>query len=357
MVRKETNISVVTAAERRILEAFKKNHNVVLSISGGKDSICMSDITIKTMQKYNIAFSRLLVVFFDEEAMYPDVIELVKKWRLQFLSLGAKFLWFCMPIRHYNCCNRLANDESFYCWEPGKESVWVREMPSFAIRNHAKFKIGMTYQEFASRAFKDICQLIGLRTSESLQRRMAVLNKKKVDKTFYPIYDWADKDVWLYIRNNNLEIPKTYLYLYKCGVSKNKLRISQFFSIDTIKTLPKLLEFYPEMYERVIRREPNADLVLLYWNTSMFRSGGQNKDFKIDVDWKTKLAVELKRATSNQDAYPGYRVAKELSQHCSSNTTQKTYMNIYNVLVAGDPKNRSNRSIMFRIKRENYGKL
>ena len=64
------------------------------------------------------------IFFFDEEAMYPDVIELVKQWRLKFLSLGARFLWFCMPIRHYNCCNRLANDESFYCWEPGKEEVW-----------------------------------------------------------------------------------------------------------------------------------------------------------------------------------------------------------------------------------------
>lgn len=349
MIKKETNISVVDAAQRRVLAAFQQNQEVIMSISGGKDSICMSDVVINTMQKYNIAFNRLLVIFFDEEAMYPDVIELVKQWRLRFLSLGAKFLWFCMPIRHYNCCNRLSNDESFYCWEPGKEAVWCRPMPPFAIRNHAKFKLGMTYQEFAGNAFKDACQMIGVRASESLQRKMAIINKKSFNK-FYPLYDWTDKDVWLYISRHGLDIPKTYIYLYKCGVTKNKLRISQFFSIDTIRTLPKLLEFYPDLYERVIKREPNADLVMMYYNTSMFRSGKQDKDFQIDHDWKAKLSVEMKRAAANPDNYPGYKVAKILISHTNEKTPAKIFRDIYNVLVAGDPKNRAKRAIMYNIK-------
>lgn len=349
MIRKELNIDVVHAAERRVLEVFKNHREVVMSISGGKDSICMSDIVIKTMQKYDISFSRLMVVFFDEEAMYPDVIELVKKWRLKFLSLGAKFLWFCMPIRHYNCCNRLANDESFYCWEPGKEDVWCREMPSFAIRNHAQFKIGMSYQEFSNNAFKDVCQMIGLRANESLQRKMATLNKRDVMK-FYPIYDWKDKDVWLYIKRNDLEIPITYIYLYKCGVTRNKLRISQFFSIDTIRTLPKLLEFYPELYERVIRREPNADMVIMYWNTSMFRNSGQDKDFHVEHDWKAKLAEEMKKASANPSNYPGYIEAKRLLSNVTNETYAKVYQDIYNVLMAGDPKRRAYRAILFSIK-------
>lgn len=349
MIRKELNIDVVHAAERRVLEVFKNHREVVMSISGGKDSICMSDIVIKTMQKYDISFSRLMVVFFDEEAMYPDVIELVKKWRLKFLSLGAKFLWFCMPIRHYNCCNRLANDESFYCWEPGKEDVWCREMPSFAIRNHAQFKIGMSYQEFSNNAFKDVCQMIGLRANESLQRKMAILNKRDVMK-FYPIYDWKDKDVWLYIKRNDLEIPITYIYLYKCGVTRNKLRISQFFSIDTIRTLPKLLEFYPELYERVIRREPNADMVIMYWNTSMFRNSGQDKDFHVEHNWKAKLAEEMKKASANPSNYPGYIEAKRLLSNVTNETYAKVYQDIYNVLMAGDPKRRAYRAILFSIK-------
>ena len=73
MFQKTLNISVVDAAERRVLEAFNNNKLITLSFSGGKDSICMADIVVKTMQKYSIPFSRLIVIFFDEEAIYPDV--------------------------------------------------------------------------------------------------------------------------------------------------------------------------------------------------------------------------------------------------------------------------------------------
>ena len=235
MYIKELNCNVVEAAERRVYEAFQNNKTVAMSFSGGKDSICMSDIVIKTMQKYGISFARLMVIFFDEEAIYPDVEKIVLEWRSKFMSLGAKFYWFCLPIKHYNCCNKLENDESFICWEPGKESVWVRQMPKFAIRNHTAFRMGMSYQVFGEKIFKDIPQMVGLRMAESLQRRSAISRITK--STFiYPIYDWKDNDIWLYIQRTGLQIPMTYIYLYKVGVALNKLRISQFFSIDTIKS-------------------------------------------------------------------------------------------------------------------------
>ena len=179
MFQKELNISVVDAAERRVLEAFNNNKFVAMSFSGGKDSICMADVVVKAMQKYEIPFSRLMVIFFDEEAIYPDIEQITLQWRSKFMSLGAKFYWFCLPIKHYNCCNRLENDESFICWEHGKEDVWVRPMPKFAIRNHTSFKMGMTYQYFGEKIFKNIPQMVGLRMAESIQRRSAIASMTK----------------------------------------------------------------------------------------------------------------------------------------------------------------------------------
>ena len=49
MFEKELEINVVEAAERRILETFNRNQFVSMSFSGGKDSICMADMVIKTM--------------------------------------------------------------------------------------------------------------------------------------------------------------------------------------------------------------------------------------------------------------------------------------------------------------------
>ena len=356
MFVKELNINVIEAAERRILEAFNKNKVLAVSFSGGKDSICMCDVLIKTMRKYGIPFSRIMVVFFDEEAIYPDVEAIAMEWRSRFLALGAKFYWFCLPIKHFNCCNRLENDESFICWEPGKESVWVRPMPKFAIRNHSMFRMGMSYQTFGKKIFQSVPPMVGLRVAESIQRRQSIASIK-TSKFFYPIYDWRDNDVWLYIKLNNLNIPMTYIYLYKTGVPLNKLRISQFFSIDTIKTLPKVMEFYPDLYERIIRREPNADLVMLYWDTDMFRSSRQDKKFELDKDkdYCVILREAMKNATLHPDMYPGYKLAKKLYSIMSGKESPKTCHKIYQMLIAGDPKKRTYRSLIGDIYRDKGG--
>lgn len=354
MFQKTLDISVLEAAERRIVEAFNNNKYVSLSFSGGKDSICMADLVVKTMQKYSIPFSRLMVTFFDEEAIYPDVEQIVLQWRSRFLSLGAKFYWFCLPIRHYNCCNRLENDESFICWQPGKESVWVRQMPSFAIRNHKDFSMGMTYQYFGKKIFKTIPQMVGLRMAESVQRRRSIASMR-TSKFLYPLYDWKDSDIWLYIKLNRLDIPTTYIYLYKVGVPLNKLRISQFFSIDTIKTLPKVLEFYPDLYQRILRREPNADLVMLYWDTDMFRSSKQEQKFDLDKskDYREILKDAMMKAAQSPDMYPGYAVAKKLYARLSDKNSQKIFREVYQILIAGDPKRRTYRVVIGHLYEDN----
>lgn len=345
MITKEIKVNVVAAAERRIVDIFEKNKKVQMSFSGGKDSICLADMMIKTMQKFNISFSRLVVVFIDEEAIYPDVEKIVLQWRSKFLSLGASFLWFCLPVKHYNCCNRLANDESFICWDPAKQSVWIRPMPKFAIRYHDKFKQGDSYQTFLKRIFYKIPQVVGLRISESIQRRISIARRNEQnDNAFcYPIYDWRDNDIWLYIQRNNIEYPATYIYLYKVGVSLKRLRISQFFSIDTIKSLPKVLEFYPDLFMRVLNREPNADLVMLYYDTDMFRSSKQNNQFRTNKDYKALFIAEIAKAASAPDTYPGYKLAKRLYALMVDSTPAKVWQDAYQILVAGDPKRRTYR--------------
>ena len=72
--------------------------------------------------------------------------------------------------------------------------------------------------------------MIGLRMAESIQRRQSIASIR-ISTFLYPIYDWRDNDVWLYIKLNNLTIPMTYIYLYKTGVPLNKLRISQFLAL------------------------------------------------------------------------------------------------------------------------------
>ncbi len=345
-------VSVVEAAERRVLESFNDNKFIAMSFSGGKDSICMANVVINTMMKYNIDFSRLIVVFFDEEAIYPDFEQITLQWRSKFLSLGAKFYWMCLPIRHFNSVNKLANDESFYCWEQGKEDVWVRPMPKFAIRHHKDFRMGDSYQEFAKKMFRTIPQMVGLRMAESLQRRSSISSMRSKKSFVYPIYDWKDDDIWLYIQRNNLEIPVAYMYLYKVGVQRNRLRISQFFSVDTIRVLPKVMEFYPDLYDRIIRREPNAELVMLYWDTEMFRSSKQNRTHDAKKDYQKAFTEEMAKASKHPEMYPGYVQSKKLWIKAHENMNNNLYKRMYGILIAGDPKGRTYRAVMRDMKRD-----
>lgn len=352
------SLDVVQATEKRIVSYFDKNKICTFSFSGGKDSICLADVLVHTMRKYGISFSRLIVFFFDEEAIYPDVEQITMKWREKFLSLGAKFYWMCLPFKHFNCCNQLANDETFICWEPGKENVWVRPMPKFAIRNHKDFKMGMSYQIFSKRIFHDVCSIQGVRIAESVQRRSAISKRRALtskNMSVYPIYDWKDNDIWLYLKRYNVEYPQTYIYLYKVGVAKQRLRISQFFSIDTIKSLPKVLEFYPDLYERIIRREPNAELAILYYETSMFRSNKENTKFDKKIDYKTLLKETYKLALKDPDRYPGMRHMKKIWYRLNDTCSNKVFELTYNLLVGGDPKYRTYRSLVLHLKGNGYG--
>ena len=85
----------------------------------------------------------------------------------------------------------------------------------------------------------------------------------------FPIYDWTNNDVWLYLLREKW-IFRRYTCLWQSGTKKGQLRVSQFFSIDTAKSLVKMNEYYPDLMERIIRREPNAYLAALYWDSEMF---------------------------------------------------------------------------------------
>ena len=261
--RVASNVDIVTAARQRIKNVFSNGVPVYMSFSGGKDSLCLADLTLKLIQAGEIDPALLTVLFIDEEAIFDCIEETAKAWRKKFLLAGAKFQWWCIEVKHFNCLNELSSDETFVCWDRRKRDVWVRQPPPFAIRNHPLLKARVdNYQSFLPRVTRDGIMMTGVRAAESVQRLqyMAALGVggKGITNTntIYPIYDWKTIDVWLYLRNERVEIPKVYLQMYQVGVNRNQLRVSQFFSVDTVPVLVHLAEYDPALMERVLRREP-----------------------------------------------------------------------------------------------------
>ena len=349
---------VVTAAKKRIISLFDTGLNIVLSFSGGKDSIVLGDIVYNLLLQGKIKKEQLEVWFIDEEGMYDDVIELVKVWRRKFIEAGVVFKWFCLPVKHFNCLNTLEDEETFVCWDPLKKDCWIRPMPEFAIKDHPLLIPRKdNYQSWTTRVFHHTGQItiMGVRVSESVQRlRCAAVQRTIItdENKCKPIYDMTDKDVWLYIYKHNLDIPVAYENMYRTGTEINRLRISQFFSIDTAKSLVRMSEMYPDLMEKVTKREPNAYLCAMYWDTEMFgRNTKTRKKLESEKKDYKKLTYEL---LSNIDSLETEnkryiaRIYKRLLVTRSGLITEKTFKDIYESIIKGDPKQRSVRAVFMR---------
>ena len=348
----QSSIDVLTAARTRIKNAFANGCKIYLSFSSGKDSLCMASITYDLIQAGKIDPKQLIVVFIDEEGLYPSMVEAAERWRRLFLAVGAQFLWLCLPFKQVSVIDHLSMTESWITWEPGKESVWIRQPPPYAVMHspYLEYPGQMNYQTFCRAAFSDGIQMVGLRTSESLTRLGAVssMDPDKLGACFYPIYDWKDTDVWLYIRERGLEFPEIYMRLYEAGVKKNFLRLCAFFGDCGTQGLRWIAETDPQLWERIERREPNAYLVLLYWDSEMFRRSsekrrelegdGEAHDYRAMVE--DVLFTHTDRYTIPPDTLKQLKHWRTLFKKTYGIARNEHYKRMYEALLYGDPKNR-----------------
>ena len=348
----DSAINVLDAAKIRIKNAFSNGCKVYLSFSSGKDSACMANLTYDLIRAGEIDPKQLTVTFIDEEGLYPSMVEAAELWRKKFMGVGVPFLWFCLPFKQVSVIDHLSASESWITWEPGKEKEWMRDPPPYAIMRspYIQYPGQMNYQTFCGRAFADGIQMIGLRVSESLTRHQifARLDKDHLSGRFYPIYDWTDDDVWLYIKEHGVYFPEIYMRLYEAGVKKNQLRLCCFFGDMSTQGLRWVAETDPQLWERIQRREPNAYLVLLYWDSEMFRRSTAKRreleEQEPQKDYcalcKDMLFLHPERYTIAKDTLKKISSWKSLFVKSYGIATQKHYKKMYEGLLYGDPKQR-----------------
>ena len=360
VVKREGKRSVMEAAEKRIINAFSNGKKVYVSFSGGKDSLCLLGITLKLSAQGKIDSSLMIVEFIDEEAIFDCIERIVLEWRKKVLLAGGRFNWFCLEVKHFSCFNQLEEDESFICWDSTRKNVWVRKPPAFVIWKHPRLRNRIdTYQDFLMKHNSDGICITGVRMAESLQRSKYMTNSFSAKtglargNLVWPIYDWKDSDVWKYLYEEKIDIPEIYLYLYQTGSSLRDLRVSQFFSVDSAKSLVKMNEYYPELMDKIIQREPNAYLAALYWDSEMFRRSSKNRrkleaprDYKAEV---YKLLKEPRKNFSTKGTLKNAQWMIKVLVKYGHIIEAKVYKSIYDCLEGGDPKGRSRRAIITQI--------
>ena len=353
-------MNVVQAAYHRVLNAFANGVKVYLSFSAGKDSLCMAYITYSLIKSGKIDPKQLTVVFIDEEALYRSMEEMTLRWYKRFTSVGAAFDWYCLPFKQVSILRQLQNEESWITWEPGKEDAWVRQPPPWAIRSHPALHYPgeMNYQTFCCKALNDGIHLVGVRAAESIQRKKYI-SRSKMDGTaggmykVFPIYDWKDSDVWLFIKEHNLDFPEAYMDLYSVGQSKGNLRMCNYFAAESIAGLRQIAEIDPVLWAKIEKREPNAYLTLLYWDSEMFKRSTR-KRAKLEEGQEKKNYKGLLREmffdkfdstfTTKERRRVG-KLYKRMYIKMDGYLTYKHYKKMYEGIIAGDPKCRTLRAI------------
>ena len=347
--------NVLEAARTRIKNIFSNGVPVYLSFSCGKDSLVMASITYDLIRNGDIDAKQLTVIFIDEEGLYQSMLEAAYRWRRKFLAVGAKFEWYCLPVKQVSTIDHLSASESWITWDPAEKKNWMRKPPKFAITESplVPYPGECNYQTFCIRLARNGITMIGLRAAESIQRLKTIAAITTEINRVYPIYDWKDNDVWLYIKEQNLEFPEIYIRLYEAGVAKGRLRLCCFFGDSSIQGLKWIAETEPELWEKIEKRYPNAYLVLLYWDSEMFgRNSRKRKGQEKDEDTKDykEIVYDLlfrhpEKFTIPADTQKTISRWKEMVKRYAFYLENCDYQEIYEKIMAGDPKGRSLRAL------------
>lgn len=286
--------NVYEASIERIDYIFKNFRRIYVSFSGGKDSGVMLNLVLEYMRENNIK-EKIGLMTLDNEANYEMSLEFMHDIVSKNLDLLDVY-WCCLPVTLPCTVSSYAID--WQCWGEEDKNRWVRPMPKqeyiININNHKFdfFKENMNYDEFwdsfgewYSQGEETAC-LIGIRTSESLNRFRAIMNvnkethsgnmwTKKNSKNVYnvyPIYDWRTEDIWTVNARNDWNYNKLYDIFYKAGVPVHSMRVASPFMSESKSSLGLYRVIDPNTWARLCARVQGANFIATYGKQLSYRS-------------------------------------------------------------------------------------
>jgi len=256
--------NVFDEALDRIRFIYDTHDDVIVSMSGGKDSTTVFNLALMVARERNRL--PLKVLWLDQEAEWQSTVDYVG-W-VMHLDYVQPY-WFQFP---FDFTNSLSNKKNFIrVWDETKEDYWVH--PKSDISN----KENPTKHNRFHKIISDLAQhctdsdncavLTGMRIQESAVRRLAIAfgdakfqginwcqKKNGKIRVFYPIYDFTTDDVWIAIAKNNWKYNTVYDKQYRYGVPKNDMRVSALIHETAWHAVLYLQELEPATYDRFIKR-------------------------------------------------------------------------------------------------------
>ncbi len=263
------NTSVFEEALKRIRWLYDEFDNIIVSFSGGKDSITVFQLALTVAkEKRRLPLS---VMFIDQEAELEATIQTVT--RIMEMR-EVKPFWYQMPMKIFNATSSL--EPWIECWDSEKEDIWMRKRVPYSIHENTygtdRFK--MLFTEIVKHDHPPkTANIGGVRAEESPARLLSLtgqatykgetwgknLDKTKDKYTFYPIYDWSYTDIWKAIHDNGWEYNSVYDKQFSWGVPINDMRVSALCHETSVSNLRYLQECEKDTWQKLTRRLQGID--------------------------------------------------------------------------------------------------
>lgn len=302
------NSTVLDEARKRIVYIFDEFENIVVSISGGKDSTVLAHLSLVEAHRRG---RKVGLFFLDEEVVYDSTVEQVD-YLMNLYPENTVRLWFQVEFYLTNASS-LAESQ-LKCWEAGKHKLWMRPKRANAVKfppwDRGKETIRDKNKGFGfydaienfENAREDTAFLVGLRATESPNRWRTVSKNpgykdvcwctrmKHGNVSFYPLYDWNFHDIWKYIYDQRLKYSRIYDYMHKKGMGLQEIRVSSLIHEKSFKALVELPEFEPRTYDRLLKRVKGISIGNLYGKESrMLQVSKLPKGFKTWQEYRDFL--------------------------------------------------------------------
>jgi predicted phosphoadenosine phosphosulfate sulfurtransferase len=255
--------NVFDAALERIRYLFDEFPNIIVNVSGGKDSTVVLNLALRVAEEKGRL--PLKVMFIDQEAEWEAVIDTI---RSIMSDPRVDPIWLQVPCKLFNATS--STEPWLHCWEEGKNWVRPKDPISLKVNKYGADRDHLLFEAYNRTEFprQPVAHLAGVRCEESPGRMMGLTAQAtykhvtwgaKEDETrghytFYPIYDWNLSDVWKAIHDNDWPYCRIYDAMYQKGVPLYHMRVSSFHHETSIKSLFILQELEPDTWNRITAR-------------------------------------------------------------------------------------------------------
>ena len=257
--------NVLEASVERLTSLYADGRRVLISFSGGKDSIVVLETAILAARATNRL--PVEVVLRDEELGWPDHYEFCERTANR---PEVDLTWFVAREPHSYAFDREQPFWWAFDWKvepdrwvrrPPADSVWIPEITIRAIDDPARWPTDDG---------RPLVSAIGIRAAESRNRLLGVFSmggwitkpNHGVVKA-WPAYDWRDKDVWHAIRELGWDAPRSYTQLYSAGVRGSQLRAGAWLNRFAAPMIPTAARIWPRWFnDHVYPRFPGLERIV-----------------------------------------------------------------------------------------------